>query len=223
MNEKQNKSPCDCRQSTGESKEEASRSQRRHPGEQQTHYYLLWKPSHAWGFLSSGKEWLDMTTQLDTERHTSTDLWGKELKMKYWRHSSVNSPHTLKRLRRQFGLQHYIFFSFPWLLEKVAVKEKCNWTAAYLSVLQLKSIQKERLKRLFAFGSEGGYLVGRSSDMYTKWKSAWRPPLLTFPCCPPLTQSALVGSPFGDASQNTFWFEICFSVPWRSHGHLLQM
>lgn len=143
MNEKQNKLPCDCRQSTGESKEEASRSQRRHPGEQQTHYYLLWKPSHAWGFLSSGKEWLDMTTQLDTERHTSTDLWGKELKMKYWRHSSVNSPHTLKRLRRQFGLQHYIFFSFPWLLEKVAVKEKCNWTAAYLSVLQLKSIQKE--------------------------------------------------------------------------------
>lgn len=110
MNEKQNKLPCDCRQSTGESKEEASRSQRRHPGEQQTHYYLLWKPSHAWGFLSSGKEWLDMTTQLDTERHTSTDLWGKELKMKYWRHSSVNSPHTLKRLRRQFGLQHYIFF-----------------------------------------------------------------------------------------------------------------
>lgn len=107
MSEKQNKSLRDCRQSAGDSKEEVSRRQRHHPGEQQTHYYLLWKPSCAWAFLSSGKEWLDMTTQLGTERHTSTDLWGKELKMKYWPHSSGNSPRALKRLRRQFGLQYY--------------------------------------------------------------------------------------------------------------------
>lgn len=45
--------------------------------------------------------------------------------------------------------------------------------------------------------------------------------LLTFPCCLPPRQSAQAGSPFVGALQNIFLFEICFLVPWQSHGRLL--
>lgn len=45
--------------------------------------------------------------------------------------------------------------------------------------------------------------------------------LLTFPCCLPPIQFAQAGSPFVGALQNIFLFEICFLVPWQSHGHLL--
>lgn len=68
--------------------------------------------SSDWIFLSSGKEWLDMITQLDTKRHMSTDLWGKKLKMKYCHHSSVNSPVSLKSLNKAIWTIFFSSFDF---------------------------------------------------------------------------------------------------------------
>lgn len=90
--------------------------------------------------------------------------------MKYWHHSSVNSPQALKRLRRQFGLQYYYFFpSFDFwkrqLSRESAIENQLICLLFYFFKAKVNP-KREKLKRLFAFGSEGGYLVGRKEFRY---------------------------------------------------------
>lgn len=70
-------------------------------------------------------------------------------------------------------------------------------------------------------GSEESWDQLRSSKSIPNELQLDTSELLTFPCCLPPRQFAQAGSPFVGALQNIFLFEICFLIPWQSHGRLL--
>lgn len=123
------------------------------------------------------------------------------------------------------GARILLWRRFSWKHpQDLTVAQTCFWFCCCCCCFsaKVKATRERNLGDCLHLGVKEGFWLG-GVQRYIKCKFALLLPLLTFPCCPPLTQSALAGSPFGDASQNTFWFEICFLVPWRSREHLLRM